>query len=114
MCGACRRVCGRLATVWVERHRLRQNRAAQGAQMASWPGSLQLQQLLTQGGVVAEQLLLLLQQGGEPLAKTGLKQGRQLLEQRLHGRDPLTGVGKGPTLRFQLSVTKSMRVRIHG
>jgi hypothetical protein len=82
--------------------------------VATWPGSLQLQQLLTQGGVVVEQLLLLLQQWRQALAKAGLKQCRQLLEQRLHGRDPLAGFGKGLTLCFAFSVAKSSRVRIHG
>jgi len=114
MSGACRRVCGRLATVRVKGHWFRQHRAAQGAQVATWPRSLQLQQLLTQGGVVVEQLMLLLQQRRQALAKAGLKQSRQLLEQRFNGRNPLAGFGKGLTLRFAFSVSRNSRVRIHG
>jgi hypothetical protein len=82
--------------------------------VATWPRSLQLLQLLTQGGVVVEQLPLLLQDRRQALAKAGLKQCRQLLEQRFHGRDPLAGFGQGLTLRFDFSVARSSRVRIHG
>lgn len=109
MCGACRRGCGRLATVRVEWNRIQ--RAGQGAQMPPWPRPLQLVQLPTQGRIVAEQLVLLVQQRRQALPKSGLKQSRQLLEQRFHGRDPASGLGQKLALPLQV---RRWRVRIQG
>ena len=91
MCGACRRGCGLLAV-------------ARGEQPEAAPGGLVVlpeQQLLTQVGVVLQELLLLLEQGGNALFELGFKQGWELVKQGFHGRDPLTGLGQCLALRLQ-------------
>mgnify|MGYP006299005539 CR=1 FL=1 len=95
MCGVCRRGCGRRVA------------ASRGEQPETAPGGLgglPQQHLLTQVGVVLQQLLLLLEQWGDALFELGFKQGRQLFEQGFHRRDPRTGLGQCLTLRLQLGV----------
>jgi len=58
--------------------------------------------------------VLLVQQRRQALAESGLKQSRQLLEQRFHGRDTASGLGQKLALHLQVRACRRWRVRIHG